>query len=55
MGDFNSGLGFGLFIGVVVTVFACLLFVNTGKEECEQYLPRTQECKLQWVKPELAK
>lgn len=55
MRDSNSGLFAGLFIGVVVTVLGCILFVNHGKEGCEKDLPRTQECTLQWVKPEVSK
>lgn len=55
MRDFNSGLFAGLFIGVFVTVLGCLLIVNRGKGGCEKDLPRTQECTLQWVRPEVSK
>lgn len=55
MGDFTSGLYSGIVIGFLVTVFGAILFINTGKEDCERDLPRTQECKLQWVKPEVSK
>ena len=55
MGDFEGGLYSGLVIGFLVTVFAAILFANNGKEDCEKDLPRTQECNLQWVKPEVSK
>ena len=55
MDNYVRGFAFGLFIGAVIAVFGCFLFVNRDKEDCEKDLPRTQECTLQWVKPEADK
>lgn len=55
MDDFTCGLYSGLVVGFLVTVFGAILFVNSGKEDCEKDLPRTQECTLQWIKPEVSK
>lgn len=46
-GCFVAGLGVGC-------VFSDVKF-DKGKEDCEKDLPRTQECTLQWVKPEVSK
>ena len=47
--DFHSGFRMGLFTGATVVLLAALVYVNLGKEDCEQNLPRSQECKRVWV------
>lgn len=49
----------GSLIGSIITMIASLMiFVairDLGRSECEQDLPRTQQCELKWVKPGRAK
>ena len=49
----------GALIGSIITMIASLMiFVairDLGRGECEQDLPRAQQCELKWVKPESAK
>ena len=45
----------GALISSVVTMIAALMTFlavrEVGKAECEQGLPRAQQCELKWVKP----
>lgn len=45
----------GALISSVVTMIAALMIFlavrEIGKAECEQDLPRAQQCELKWVKP----
>lgn len=49
----------GALIGSIITMIASLMiFVairDLGRSECEQDLPRAQQCELKWVKPVSAK
>lgn len=45
----------GMIIGAVLAAASVLLAVGGGEYDCEKDLPRTQECTLQWVKPEASK
>lgn len=55
MGNFEKGVLLGFLGGVLVTFLAVCLQLDSGRSDCEKDLPRTQECTLQWVKPEVSK
>lgn len=55
MDNFVKGVSLGFLGGFLVAFVVACCLLDSGRSDCEKDLPRTQECMLQWVKPEVSK
>lgn len=53
--DYLNGALISSIITMIASVMIFLAIRDIGRSECEQDLPRAQQCELKWVKPGSAK